>query len=260
MTQAAQGYGMGKFGGVKLAREKRSNRLLNALSNMLDIGAPAAHDLITQTKKIPRYVSKNIGTAADPKMVQQLAEETIEQTKHLRPGAATGWRRAMQVGAPLAIGAAGLELMEPISEVFSPVAQAAGERLSEGMGLSPDPMQQTLQKGIDALAQQGAKEIASGLAIGAGAGMRAGLGALRRPARFETMLQTDPVLMQAPPEQMPLLQQSYQALQRVAPRLSQEPFVVKNYLRDIMVTNQGPDHATLSSLARSEQTISEARG
>jgi hypothetical protein len=167
--------------------------------------------------------------------------------------------KLMGVGLPLVGGIAAMELLDPLSDVLSPVATAAGERMSQGLGLSPTPMEQTFQKGIDALAVQGAKELATGLAGGVAAGGRAGLGLMRRPASFETMVQGDPVLSQAPRAQVPLLHQSYQAMQRVAPRLSQEPFVAKNFLRDVMVTNTGPDHATLSSLARSEQTIADAQ-
>ena len=249
MTQAAQGYGTGKFGGVKLAAmPQQAKGLMDVFGDLLGgLAGPVARGSrkITDAAELARM---GFGPG--------VGEATQEVVKHQWPL----WKRLLGVGAPLAAGAVALEALDPISDVLKPVATSAGERMSEGLGLAPDPWQQTLQQGIDALAVEGAQELARGIAGGVGAAGRAGLNALRRPTSFDAMISSDPVLMQAPPEQMPLLQQSYDAMQRVAPRLSQEPFVTKNFLRDIMVTNQGPDHATLSSLARSEQTIAEARG
>ena len=204
MTRPAEGYGTGKFGGVKTAN------IMQTISSL----------------------AKSMGTPD----------------------------KMLGVGLPLVGGVAAMELLDPISEVFKPMATDAGERMSAGLGLAETPWEQMAQKGLDSIAYHGAKELAAGMAAGVGAGGQAGLGLLRRPASFATMVQGDPVLSQAPRAQHPLLEQSYQAMQRVAPQLSQEPFVTKNFLRDIMVTNQGPDHATLSSLARSEQTIADAQG
>ena len=240
MTQAPEGYGTGKFGGVKMAGfGQRGLGILESVGDLLGgMRGP---------------VTRTIKTTGAPGASTQVIRETVEQAAPL-------WKRLAGVGVPLVGGAIALEALDPLSDVLKPVATSAGERMSENLGLAPTPWEQTIQKGIDALAVSGAKELTSGMAAGVGAGARAGVGLMSRPASFETMVQGDPILSQAPSTQLPLLQQSYQAMQRVAPQLSQEPFVTKNFLRDIMVTDTGPDHATLSSLARSEQTIADAQG
>ncbi len=181
----------------------------------------------------------------------------VDTVRNAVDGAA-GSSGVLGLGVPLVAGVAAMELLDPISDVFSPVATAAGERLSEGMGLAPDPWDQTWRKGIDALVGQGAKELAQGVSRGAQQGAYSGFQAMRPTPDITPMIKSDPVLSQADREQRQLLQNSYDTLQRVAPNLSRENFVVRNFLRDVHVTGSGPDHATLSSFAQSEKAIREA--
>jgi len=187
---------------------------------------------------------------AGAKPAVSIVEEAVEQV--------APWKRLGMVAAPLAAGVVGLELLDPLSDVIKPVATSAGERMSEQLGIAHS-FDDTMWKGIDTLATQGAKELVSGLSGGLQTGAAMGMGALRPSLDVAGMIKTDPVLSQADRSQQQLIHDSYGAMQRVAPSLSAEPFVAKNFLRDVFVTGSGPDHATLSSLAKSEKTIQETR-
>ena len=72
---------------------------------------------------------------------------------------------------------------------------------------------------------------------------------------FSHLVDTDPILGMATPDQQELMQSAYQSMQRVSPTIAADPFATKNYLREVMVTGNGPDHATLGNLAKSEESI-----
>lgn len=77
--------------------------------------------------------------------------------------------------------------------------------------------------------------------------------------QFNRAVETDEYLQDATPEEKEMLGRAFSSMQRFAPELAQDEFAVRNYLRESLMSANGPDYATISNLARANRDITGER-
>lgn len=156
-------------------------------------------------------------------------------------------------GAALGIGAAAAD---PLYDMAQPFIEAKGYELARD---NTDIWTRAKmdQVAAESFAKTLGSEAATGLTslLGAGADVAQAPRSSHYNDLFGHLVDTDPIIGMATPEQQQLLGSAYQSMQKVAPTIAADPFATKNFLREVMVTNNGPDHATLGNLAKSEESI-----
>lgn len=75
--------------------------------------------------------------------------------------------------------------------------------------------------------------------------------------QLQKALQDDEYLADATPEEKDMLTRAYGSMQKFAPELAGDEFAVKNYLRESLMSSNGPDYATISNLARANRDIQD---
>lgn len=111
---------------------------------------------------------------------------------------------------------------------------------------------------VKSLAQSLGGGLGDGLTMGGGAMLGAGATLARSPMYdrlFSQIVGQDNLLSRATPDEMTLLKDAYASMQRAAPTLSQDVFAVRNFLREVYSTGNGPDYTTISNLARAEDAL-----
>ncbi len=192
---------------------------------------------------------RGAGTKIDPKTLA-MAEGALAEA------ASTSKALPYAVGGLATLGA-GAAIADPLFDIAQPYIDAKGYELARR---NTDIM--TRAKMDQLAAESFAKTLGSEAAMGL-TGLLGGTvdaaTAIPRQRQygdlFSHLLDTDPIIGMATPEQQALMGSAYESMQKVAPTIASDPFATKNYLREVMVTGNGPDHATLGNLAKSEESI-----
>lgn len=80
-----------------------------------------------------------------------------------------------------------------------------------------------------------------------------------RESMFETVMQGDPHLSRATPEERDMLRNAFSSMTRFGPNVAKDRFAVQNFLREALVMSNGPDYNTAAQLARAERDITGGR-
>lgn len=75
-------------------------------------------------------------------------------------------------------------------------------------------------------------------------------------AQASDLINNDEVLQRATDSQKDMLHRSFNTMQKYAPELASDEFVVRNYLRESLMSSNGPDYGTVANLAKANQTVS----
>lgn len=79
---------------------------------------------------------------------------------------------------------------------------------------------------------------------------------LKQQRVFENAVQSDEYLRGAAAEEKLLLSRAFDTMARFAPEVATDEFAVRNYLRESLLSSSGPDYATISNLARTNEAVS----
>lgn len=107
-------------------------------------------------------------------------------------------------------------------------------------------------------AQQLAKNVANMSAnVVAQTGVAAGAipGALRRTNMAEQVLEQDEMLRNATPAEKQRALQSYESMSRYAPDVATDPIAAANFMRESVVSGNGPDYATIGALGQAQKNV-----
>lgn len=168
------------------------------------------------------------------------------------------------LGSPVVLGGAvlGTGLLSLAEPMMEPVLEGFGQDVRrENVNLFD-------RARMDELA---AEEFAKTLGRNAGDSLSGMMGdvtqqtknvAMRRKNRqlVEDLILNDPILQNATPEQADLLIQAYNSFAQTAPTMMSDPFAARNALREVMITGNGPDYATLKNMAEGERALNNRRG
>ena len=166
--------------------------------------------------------------------------------------------RSGALGAGL-LGAAGA------ADLMAPTADVWGYKLQKHL-TDADDRTQLQDEALKGFVQSSSKGMGTlltdivGNAIGS-AGQAAGNAALTftQSAVFSRVMANDPMLSQASGADKELLIKAYGSMTRFAPDVATDEFAVKNYLREALMSSNGPDYSTLGNLARVNQSLTGDR-
>ncbi len=74
---------------------------------------------------------------------------------------------------------------------------------------------------------------------------------------FKRVMATDDLLSNIEQPDKEFLSRAYSTMKRFAPELAADEFATRNYLREALLASNGPDYATISNLARANQTVTD---
>lgn len=75
-------------------------------------------------------------------------------------------------------------------------------------------------------------------------------------AMLDALMQTDPVLQKADPA---LIMSAFHTMQQFAPTLAQDENAVRSFLRQAVMSGNGPDFATIAGIAKAEESVRKAK-
>lgn len=70
------------------------------------------------------------------------------------------------------------------------------------------------------------------------------------------IINNDDVLQRATESERDMLGRAFNTMQKYAPSLAGDEFAVRNYLRESLLSSNGPDYGTIANLAKAQQTVS----
>lgn len=169
--------------------------------------------------------------------------------------------RELALGRAGALGAgavaAGIGLDAVSGDPFAPIGTEVERRLF--------PIEQRVE-GREEFAKgffsQAGKSLGKNLVDTATFGATAGIGAAILSPKMKQnrnmareIIQKDPVLREATSEEKKMLEKAYDSIVRYSPSLSGDEFAVRNFLRETLMSANGPDYATIGNLAKTEESI-----
>jgi hypothetical protein len=162
-------------------------------------------------------------------------------------------------------GGAAMLALAGTADLMAPTADVWGYKIQKGLTDSDDrtKLQDEALTGFVRSSSGGLGKVVSemvGNAIGS-AGHAAGNAALTftQSAVFSRVMANDPMLSQATEADKALLIKAYGSMTRFAPDVATDEFAVKNYLREALMSANGPDYSTLGNLARVNQSLTGDR-
>lgn len=177
-------------------------------------------------------------TAANP-------DPTYVDSKHRLLAAGIG-------GAGLLGGAAALDALTD-----SGYTDALGYELNKKM--TPLSSRIRLDETVaQSYAQQLSKNVANmtaNMIAQTGGALAAAPGAVTRMNMAQNLLDSDEILRNATPQQRDVATRAYESMSRIAPDIAADPSAAANFMREAVVTGNGPDYATVGSLAQAQKNI-----
>jgi hypothetical protein len=229
--------------------------------------ADADDNFFEESKKVIKEVvdTANARDAQIAKAFQTasgLVDEGSDQMQRMgaQSDAARGARNMMfGVGA---LGAAGVVGDTMLDSVVAPgLAERSKMRAQDDMNASKSVFERADFGAVAAksLAQSLGGGLGEGITGVGGSAIGAGMSVTMSPMYdriFTQLVNQDPIMSRATPDELKMLRDAYQSMQRAAPTLARDTFAAKNFLREVFSTGNGPDYATISNLARSEEALS----
>lgn len=206
--------------------------------------------------RLGETISKAVGGVSTP--LTHLGRATAQQFASDSPEALQAARDYLLPA--LGVGVAGVGagmVLDPLEEYLSPALGVAGSDFSR--------QHQSIYQRADmdtvaarAFAETMGEEAAKGLSGLMGGALDQGKQVVQQRRNMDnvhSMITNDPILSKATPEEKQLLQGAYQTASQVGPNAMAHPYAARNFLREVMVTGNGPDVATLKNLADTERAL-----
>jgi hypothetical protein len=200
----------------------------------------------------PKAFSALLNTAKDiygPGVVGNLAKGTI----HHAPQELDMLKVLGLAGAGAGMGL-GAELMSPTMDTWGYQVQEGLTDRSDRTQAGDAFMKSFATGSGGAVAKMMGDMVGSAVGSAAGAAGRASL-TFSQDAVFTRAMSMDPLLSQATPSEKDMLARSFSSMIRFAPNVATDEFAVKNYLREAMMSSNGPDYSTLGNLSRVNQSL-----
>jgi len=101
-------------------------------------------------------------------------------------------------------------------------------------------------------------EAATGISTALSDILRGGTAAVQtqyQGSKIDNLMSTDPILRRATGSEKDLMRQSYMGALGVGPRVMSDPFVARNFLRQTLITGNGPDYTAMKGIADAEKAV-----
>ncbi len=72
---------------------------------------------------------------------------------------------------------------------------------------------------------------------------------------LDRLVKGDPILSAATKAESAMMRSAYEGASKIGPRVMSDPYVARNFLRETLVTGNGPDYATMQGIADAERSI-----
>lgn len=153
-------------------------------------------------------------------------------------------------------------LADNAAEMFAPTIEAQGTGFARSHTSLFDRAKMD-QVAAESFAKEMGSQAAQGISGLFGQAVNSGIDSVnetRQQGRVRQMITEDPILSRATKEEAGLMLDAYNTALNTGPTIMANPYAARNFLREVLVTGNGPDHASLKAIAESERAYHNRRG